>query len=310
MSNKVLLKKSSVTGKVPQTTDLDYGELALNYADGLLYFKNANNNIQSFAAYNSATVTLTATQTLTNKTLTSPTLTTPSINGGSATFDILAIPYSSSASQTDVASVVYDTGLGVLTIGTGSGRKTLVDTTTGQTLTNKTLTAPSLGNAVLTGTLSAGGSYGSNGYYLKSTGTGVAWAALPAAYTLPAATTTTLGGVIVGSGLSVSSGTISTTFDGSYTSLTNTPSFATVATTGSYTDLINKPTLFSGSYTDLTNKPTIPSAIFANVAVSGQNTIAAATSTSTLTVAAGTGITLTTDNVTKTLTIKIGRAHV
>jgi hypothetical protein len=33
-------------------------------------------------------------------------------------------------------------------------------------------------------------------------------------------------------------------------------SLATVATSGSYTDLTNKPTLFSGSYTDLTNKPT------------------------------------------------------
>ena len=38
----------------------------------------------------------------------------------------------------------------------------------------------------------------------------------------------------------------------------NTSSLATVATTGSYSDLVNKPTLFSGSYTDLTNKPTIP----------------------------------------------------
>lgn len=32
---------------------------------------------------------------------------------------------------------------------------------------------------------------------------------------------------------------------------------ATVATTGSYADLSNKPTLFSGSYTDLTSKPTL-----------------------------------------------------
>ncbi|NBQ97394.1 MAG: hypothetical protein EBU12_04030, partial [Microbacteriaceae bacterium] len=32
---------------------------------------------------------------------------------------------------------------------------------------------------------------------------------------------------------------------------------ATVATTGSYSDLTNKPTLFSGSYNDLTNKPTL-----------------------------------------------------
>jgi hypothetical protein len=35
----------------------------------------------------------------------------------------------------------------------------------------------------------------------------------------------------------------------------NKPSLATVATSGSYADLLNKPTLFSGSYVDLTNKP-------------------------------------------------------
>lgn len=305
MSNKVLLKKSSVLGKAPATTDLDYGELALNYADGLLYFKNANNQVQSFAAYNSSTVTLTATQTLTNKTLTSPVLNTPSISQGTVTLDqgILILPTSTSASQTDVASAVYDSSIGTLTIGTGNGRKTLVEVAASQTLTNKTLTAPSIGNAVLTGTLSAGGSVGSNGYYLKSTGTGVAWSALPAAYTLPAATVSTLGGVIVGSGLSVTAGTISTVFDGAYSSLSGTPSLATVATSGSYTDLTNTPTLFSGSYTDLTNKPTIPSAIFSSVAVSGQTSISAGSATDTLTVAAGTGITLTTNNTTKTLTI-------
>ena len=37
-------------------------------------------------------------------------------------------------------------------------------------------------------------------------------------------------------------------------------SLATVATTGSYNDLSNLPTLFSGSYNDLTDTPTIPSA--------------------------------------------------
>ena len=35
---------------------------------------------------------------------------------------------------------------------------------------------------------------------------------------------------------------------------------ATVASSGSYADLTNKPVLFSGSYTDLSNKPTIPAA--------------------------------------------------
>ena len=36
-----------------------------------------------------------------------------------------------------------------------------------------------------------------------------------------------------------------------------TATLAAVATSGSYTDLTNKPTLFSGSYNDLTNKPTL-----------------------------------------------------
>jgi len=43
-----------------------------------------------------------------------------------------------------------------------------------QTLTNKTLSS-----AVLTGSLTAGGNSGSNGQFLKSTGSGVAWASVP-----------------------------------------------------------------------------------------------------------------------------------
>lgn len=52
---------------------------------------------------------------------------------------------------------------------------------------------------------------------------------------------------------------------GSYADLTNKPTLATVAGTGSYTDLVNTPTLFSGSYTDLTNKPTLFSGSYADL---------------------------------------------
>jgi len=48
MANKVTLKRSSVVGKIPQTTDLDFGEVALNFADGRLYFKNSSENIEFF----------------------------------------------------------------------------------------------------------------------------------------------------------------------------------------------------------------------------------------------------------------------
>jgi hypothetical protein len=50
MANKIVLKKSSVASKVPLTTDLEYGELALNYADGKLYYKNSSNLIKAFSS--------------------------------------------------------------------------------------------------------------------------------------------------------------------------------------------------------------------------------------------------------------------
>jgi hypothetical protein len=50
MANKVLLKKSSVVARVPTISDLDYGELAINYADGKLYFKTSSNNINYFSS--------------------------------------------------------------------------------------------------------------------------------------------------------------------------------------------------------------------------------------------------------------------
>jgi hypothetical protein len=47
MSNtSIQLRKSGVTGNVP--VDLNFGELALNYADKKLYYKNANNDIDYF----------------------------------------------------------------------------------------------------------------------------------------------------------------------------------------------------------------------------------------------------------------------
>jgi len=50
MSSKIILKKSSVVSKVPQPSDLDYGEIAINYADGRVYYKSSANAIESFAA--------------------------------------------------------------------------------------------------------------------------------------------------------------------------------------------------------------------------------------------------------------------
>ena len=46
MATDIRLKKSSVAGRIPDSSDLAYGELALNYADEKLYFKNSSNVIK------------------------------------------------------------------------------------------------------------------------------------------------------------------------------------------------------------------------------------------------------------------------
>jgi hypothetical protein len=51
MANRIILKKTSTPGKVPVTTiedaeaGLAFGELAINYADGKLFYRNASNTI-------------------------------------------------------------------------------------------------------------------------------------------------------------------------------------------------------------------------------------------------------------------------
>jgi hypothetical protein len=47
MTASIILKKSSVAARVPVAGDLQYGELALNYADGALYYKRSDNTVQN-----------------------------------------------------------------------------------------------------------------------------------------------------------------------------------------------------------------------------------------------------------------------
>ena len=45
MANIVTIKRSSVAGKLPNVSDLQVGELALNLADGIIYSKNTVGNV-------------------------------------------------------------------------------------------------------------------------------------------------------------------------------------------------------------------------------------------------------------------------
>lgn len=104
---------------------------------------------------------------------------------------------------------------------------------------------------------------------------------IPLAYSLPTASTSILGGVKVdGTTIVINDGIISSVGSGGGTILpadatgylknngTGTLSWGTlaiVATSGSYADLTNQPTLFSGAYADLTGKPTLFSGSYADL---------------------------------------------
>ena len=45
MANTLLLKKSGSASEVPDANELTHGELALNYADGKVFFKNSSNAV-------------------------------------------------------------------------------------------------------------------------------------------------------------------------------------------------------------------------------------------------------------------------
>ena len=115
--------------------------------------------------------------------------------------------------------------------------------------------------------LQVAGASGTSGDYLKSTGSSVVWTSFP---TIPAAQVN-----------------VDWNSNSGVTQILNKPTLATVATTGSYNDLINlptipaaqiqsdwnqsnsgsldfiknKPTIFSGNYADLSGRPSIPATI-------------------------------------------------
>ena len=45
MAQTIKLKRSSLAGNIPDTSDLALGEIAINTADGAVYIKKGNNDI-------------------------------------------------------------------------------------------------------------------------------------------------------------------------------------------------------------------------------------------------------------------------
>jgi len=59
MANTIKIKNSGVSSNSPAAGSLEYGELALNYADGRLFFKKDSSNVKYFTTseYSSTTIT-------------------------------------------------------------------------------------------------------------------------------------------------------------------------------------------------------------------------------------------------------------
>jgi hypothetical protein len=156
---------------------------------GATYFNSANNtmyvyNGSSWSAISSAT------------SYSAPTLGSTTINSGTTYANITGLTINSTTIPSSKTLVVTTDKLSVHAATTSAELAGVIsdETGTGALVFG---TAPILNNTVLTGTLTATSSAGTNGQYLQSTATGVQWATVTG-YSAP-----TLGSTSIGSGATV-----------------------------------------------------------------------------------------------------------
>jgi hypothetical protein len=143
MSNTVKLKNSGTASATPSS--LEYGELALNYNDEKIFYKNSLDEIVEFNLTGAPSISLGGLSDVLLSSLT---------NG-----EVLQYNGSNWVNQFfdgGVSSITAGTGLSggtITTSGTISIDSTVVTLTGTQTLENKTLTSPVISSIVNTGTL-------------------------------------------------------------------------------------------------------------------------------------------------------------
>jgi hypothetical protein len=96
---------------------------------------------------------------------------TLAVAGAAVVTGSLTVPTATAPAQTDDGSMVWDSDDNLLTVGDGSSRKVMVDTTSTQTLTNKTLTSPVVSGGTINNTV-IGGTTPANATVVNLTVTG------------------------------------------------------------------------------------------------------------------------------------------
>jgi hypothetical protein len=268
-------------------------------------YREANTHIEASTGVhgisNSSSVVGTIdTQTLTNKTLTAPTITNPSISGAGVDASIVFEGATADAYETTL-TVVDPTQDNTITMPNTTG--TVVIATAVQTLTNKTLTSPTIsGSPVITGLSSAGMSASSatpKDYVDSILGSATAAATSAASAATSAASAATSAGSAETSAIAsaASATTSASSATAAATSATSASASATAAATSatsaaaSATTAANSVATIAGYATSAANSATAAATSATSAATSATSSANSATASATSATASATSAT-------------------